>query len=627
MQGLSQTAARTHKHLLPGAIFAEPRVKSVTRADGCILLDSAIAAATPARCVGDWLEAAAAACPDRVFMAERDGHGAWRGLNYAGFLHRARQIGDWLLGAGAGPERPVAVLSENSLDHALMVFGALHAGVPVASLSPAYSLMSQDHAKLKAMIALLDPAVILVSDPGAYGRALQALAGQHQAVLVASKPGEGMAPMAELPGDGNSARLGAAFAAVTPDTVAKLLFTSGSTGMPKAVINTQRMLTASQEAHLAVCPLLARQPPVLVDWLPWSHTFGANFTTNTVLRNRGTMYIDAGRPMPGLIDQTVRNIKEIRPTACFNVPRGYELLLSALEEDADFRKVFFDMRYLFYAAAALPEGVWARLRALSVETTGRAMPMVSAWGSTETAPLATYCHFQAENSGNIGVPVPGVTLKLVPADAKQEVRVKGPNVTPGYFRQPELSAQAFDDDGFYRIGDAVRLADPENHSAGLFFDGRVSEDFKLTSGTWVSTGALRLAGIDALAPVAQDIVVAGHDRAEVGFLIFPNEAACRRLAGADADAPLAQVLAHPAVRDHVARGLAQMKAEAGGQSRHAARARLLVQPPSPDRGEITDKAYLNQRQVLASRPDDLAALYGTDPAGFITPADTPDTKG
>ncbi len=608
------------------ALFAAPRVIREDGADGSILLRSAIQAAPPARCVGDWLEDAAARWPRRVFMAERDTNGGWRRLGYGDFLRRARQIGDWLLGTGAGPGRPVAVLSENSLDHALIGFGAMHAGVPLASLSPAYSLLSQDNAKLKAMIALLDPAVILVSDPGPYGPALQALKGHHRARLLASKPGAGLEVLADVRGDGNSDRLRAAFAAVTPDTVAKLLFTSGSTGTPKAVINTQRMLTASQEAHLAVSPLLAKEPPVLVDWLPWSHTFGANFTTNTVLRNAGTMYIDDGKPMPGLIERTVRNIKEIRPTACFNVPRGYELLLPALEEDAAFREVFFAMRYLFYAAAALPEGAWARLRALSLETTGKAMPMVSAWGSTETAPLATYCHFQADRSGNIGVPVPGVTLKLVPAGEKLEVRVKGPNVTPGYFRQPDLSAQAFDDDGFYRIGDAVRLADPEDPVRGLFFDGRVSEDFKLTSGTWVSVGALRLAGIDALAPVAQDIVVAGHDRAQVGFLVFPNEPACRRLAGADADTPLAQVLAHPAIRTHVAQGLARLKAEGGGQSRHAARARLLADPPSPDRGEITDKAYLNQRQVLASRPDDLAALYGADPAGFIAPADTPDTK-
>jgi feruloyl-CoA synthase len=311
---------------------------------------------------------------------------------------------------------------------------------------------------------------------------------------------------------------------------------------------------------------------------------------------------------------------EIRPTACFNVPRGFDLLLQALEADAGFRKTFFDMRFLFYAAAALPESIWSRLRALSIETTGRAIPMVSAWGSTETAPLATYCHFQAARSGNIGVPVPGVTLKLAPAGDKLEVRVKGPNITPGYFRQPELTEHAFDDEGFYRIGDAVRLADPGDPNAGLYFDGRVSEDFKLTSGTWVSVGALRLAGIDALAPLAQDIVVAGHDRDSVGFLVFPNEAAARRLAAADADTPVAEILAHPAVREHVARGLARLKAEGGGASRHAARARLLVRPPDPDAGEITDKAYINQRQVLARRAADVDALFGPDPDAFIEPA-------
>ncbi len=620
MQNPSRHSARESRGDKPFVdIFATPRVKRNKGADGSILLSSAIAAGTPARCVGDWLESAADKWSQRDFMAERDGQTGWRRMGYGAFLHRARQIGDWLLGTGAGPERPVAVLSENALDHALVGFGAMHAGVPLASLSPAYSLMSQDHAKLKAMIGLLDPAVIFVSDPATYGKALNALSGHHRARLLASKPGAGVTALGAIEGEGDSDRLNAAFAAITPDTVAKLLFTSGSTGTPKAVINTHRMLTSTQEAHLAVCPSLAHEPPVLVDWLPWSHTFGANFTTNTVLRNGGTMYIDDGKPMPGRIERTVRNMKEIRPTACLNVPRGYELLLQSLEEDPAFRAIFFDMRYMFYAAAALSERVWARLRALSVETTGRAMPMVSAWGATETAPLATYCHFQAEQSGNIGVPVPGVTLKLLPAGGKHEVRVKGPNVTPGYFRQPELSAQAFDDEGFYRIGDAVRMADPDDPAKGLFFDGRVSEDFKLTSGTWVSVGALRLAGIDALAPVAQDVVVTGHDRSEVGFLVFPNEDACRRLAGADADTPLADVLAHPAIRAHVARGLAHLKDQGGGQSRHAARARLLAEPPNPDRGEITDKAYLNQRQVLANRQADLDALHGDDPTVFITP--------
>ncbi|MCC5987330.1 MAG: AMP-binding protein [Pararhodobacter sp.] len=479
--------------------------------------------------------------------------------------------------------------------------------------------MSSDHGKLRAMIDLLDPGVIFVSDPAAYAAALGALGGRHGARLVASNPGEGVTPTSVIEGDANSARVRAAFEAITPDTVARLLFTSGSTGSPKVVINTHRMLTSSQEAHLAVCPLLAEEPPALVDWLPWSHTFGANFTTNTVLRNGGTMYIDDGKPMPGMIERTVRNMMEIRPTACFNVPRGYDLLLQALEGDAAFREIFFNMRYLFYAAAALPESIWARLRALSEETTGRAMPMVSAWGSTETAPLATYCHFQADRSGNIGVPVPGVSLKLVPAGEKLEVRVKGPNVTPGYYRRPELSAQAFDEEGYYGIGDAVRLANPDDPNAGLFFDGRVSEDFKLTSGTWVSVGALRLAGIDALAPVAQDIVIAGHDRHAVGFLIFPNEAACRRLAGADAETPLSLVLAHAAVREHVAQGLAQLKEAGKGASRQAARARLLAAPPNPDKGEITDKAYLNQRHVLSNRADDVALLYGDDPGEFISP--------
>ena len=603
-------------------LFASPQTVRREGKGGAIYLSGGIEPGPAARCVGDWLETVARNWPERVFMAERDGQDGWRRMDYAGFRARARQIGDWLLAAGATVDRPVAILSENALDHALLAFGAMYVGVPVATVSPAYSLLSSDHGKLKAMIDLLDPSVIFISDPATYGTALNALKGRHSARLLASKPGEDVTPIGAIEGEAESARVRSAFDAITPDTMARLLFTSGSTGSPKAVINTHRMLTSSQEAHLAVCPLLAEEPPVLVDWLPWSHTFGANFTTNTVLRNGGTIYIDDGKPVPGLIEKTVRNMMEIRPTACFNVPRGYDLLLQALEDDAAFREVFFGMRYLFYAAAALPESIWARLRALSVETTGRAMPMVSAWGSTETAPLATYCHFQADRSGNIGVPVPGVSLKLVPTGDKLEVRVKGPNVTPGYFRRPDLSAQAFDEEGYYAIGDAVRLADPDDPNAGLFFDGRVSEDFKLTSGTWVSVGALRVAGIDALAPLAQDIVVAGQDRSEVGFLIFPNEAACRRIAGADPKTPLAEVLSHAAIRDHVARQLAKLKESGKGASRYAARARLLAAPPNPDKGEITDKAYLNQRQVLRNRADDVVLLYGDDPSEFIPPSET-----
>lgn len=609
-----------------GPLFAEPSVVLTKGPSGEIYLDCGHALPAPARCVGEWLEHWARETPDRDFIAERgSGHtsdsGGWRRFTYAQALARVRELAGGLLKTDAGVDRPLAILSENAVDHALLTLAALHVGIPVAAISTAYSLLSTDHAKLKSLIELLDPSLIYVSNAESYGAALAAIGGLHRATILSSAPGArpGVLSLPDFGASDNGAAVDSAFGRIGPDTVSRLLFTSGSTGLPKAVINTHRMMASNQEALRTLWPILDARPPVIVDWLPWSHTFGANYTTNLVLRNGGTLYIDDGKPMPQLIGRTIRNIKEVRPNLCFNVPRGYDLLVAELEADAEFRDAFFAMDLVFYAAAALPQTLWDSIHALSEKTVGRKIPLVSAWGSTETAPMATNCHFQAETSGNIGLPVPGTTLKILPNGNKLEVRVKGPNVTPGYYKNERATQAAFDAEGFYRIGDAVRLADPHDPAKGLFFDGRVSEDFKLTSGTWVNVGELRVAGIDALAPLAQDIVVTGHDRNDVGFLVFPNEAACRKLADAAPDIPIAEVLADAAIRDHVAAGLARMREQRGGSSRCAARARFLSTPPSADRGEITDKGYLNQRQVLSCRANEVEALYGDDPSLFIAP--------
>jgi feruloyl-CoA synthase len=412
----------------------------------------------------------------------------------------------------------------------------------------------------------------------------------------------------------------AALAQVGPDTVAKILFTSGSISEPKGVINTQRMLCSSQQGKAQLWPFLAQTPPVVVDWLPWNHTFGANHDFNLVLKHGGTLYIDGGKPMPGLFDTSIANLREVAPTLYFNVPRGFDMLVTALRADAGLRRTFFSrLQLVFYAGAALPQHLWQALIELSVQETGQAVPMVTAWGSTETSPLATDCHYQAPRSGVIGLPIPGTELKLVPSGGKLEIRVRGPNVMPGYLKQPELSAKAFDDEGFYLIGDAVRFFDPEQPQLGLVFDGRVAEDFKLTSGTWVNVGALRVKGIEMLAPLAQDIVVTGHDRDDIGFLVFPNAAACRQLAGLAADAPLADAVAHDAVRECLRQGLVALKRQAGGSSTHAARALLLAEPPSVDGGEITDKGYINQSMVLRRRAALVEQLYAevTD-AGIVS---------
>ena len=596
----------------PVALFAAPRVAVERRTDGTILLRSPIPLRPPARCLGDWLVAWAGRAPDRTFLAERPpGGGDWITVGYGAALDRVRAIGAGLLALGLSPERPLVVLSENGITHALLAFGAMHAGVPVAAVSPAYSLASRDHVALGEMIAALDPGAIFAADPVAYGPALRAIAGRHRAAILVDGPAiDSAIPVAALEATRAGPALDDAFAAIGGETIARLLFTSGSTGAPKAVVNTHRMLTANQEGKAQLWPFLEAAPPVILDWLPWSHTFGANHNLNLVLRNGGTLYIDRGKPAPHLFKTSLDNLRDVEPSIMFNVPAGYDMLMAALRDDAALARRFFGgVQVLFYAGAALPQHLWDGLRDLSIRTIGRPLPMVSGWGSTETAPMAMDCHFQAERSGNIGLPIPGCEVKLVPSGDKLEIRVRGINVTPGYWRRPDLTAAAFDEEGFYRIGDAVRFADPARPEQGLMFDGRVAEDFKLTTGTWVSVGTLRPRAIGFLAPVAQDLVVTGHDRGEVGFLVVPNVAACRQLSGLPEGAAVRDVLGHPTVRSAVAAGLARLKAESGGSAGHATRALLMDEPPSVDAGEITDKGYINQRAVLARRADLVTRLY------------------
>ncbi|MEL7471105.1 MAG: feruloyl-CoA synthase [Pseudomonadota bacterium] len=604
-----------------GALFAEPRVTTSYAADGSLLLEHPLPLPKGAHCVTEWLLRWAREAPDRVFLAERDGDG-WHTLTYARALTEMRDVAGWILSTEASPERPVMALSGNAVDLGVLSLAAMHVGVPIATVSTAYSLMSKDHGKLTDMTRLLDPAVIYVEDTGPFAAALDAIAPCHRGLILASADGAGRRSLlfsdARAPDAADA--VSTAFHEVGPDTIAKLLFTSGSTGTPKAVINTHRMLTASQEAHREVWTHLKHGPPVLVDWLPWSHTFGANFCTNMVLRNGGSMYIDDGKPVAPLIGRTVENFKSVRPTMALNVPRGYGMLAEALAQDTAFREIFFNMDLAQNAGAALPPSVRETFRKMSIETVGSELPFVASWGSTETSPLATHLHFPAEDAANIGLPVPGTTLKLVADGGKHEVRVKGPNVTPGYFRNPTRTAEAFDQNGFYRIGDALRLADANDPAKGLCFDGRVSEDFKLSSGTWVSSGELRLAGIDALAPLVQDIVVAGQDRDFVGFLLIPNPPACRRACALPETSAFEAVVDTPGIRDAIAHGLADLKSRGGGTSRYAARARFLLEQPDPDQGEITDKAYLNQRQILENRAYDVDVLFGDDPGGFIVPA-------
>lgn len=582
----------------PETLFATPEIIADRRADGSIILKSTTPLRESARCIGDWLEHWARQAPERIFLADRaSGDAPWSTITYRDALKQVRSAAAWVLAQGLSAERPLVILSDNSVEHALFALASQHVGVPSAAISPAYSLMSKDFDKLRSMVELLEPGAIYVSAMKPFAAALAAIEPLHSASIISGDAADtdaisfrAIAATQETP---DAAK---AFAAVTPDTIAKFLFTSGSTGTPKAVINTQRMLTSSQQAKAQTWSFLEGngRDVVILDWLPWSHTFGANHNFNLVLRNGGTLYVDGGKPAPGLFATSLANLRSVMPSVYFNVPRGFDMLI-----------------------AALPQNLWDALEELSIKTVGRALPMVSAWGSTETSPLATDCHFQAQRSGNIGVPIPGTELKLVPSGDKLEVRVRGPNVTPGYWKSPELTAQAFDAEGFYLIGDAVTFADPARPELGLFFDGRVAEDFKLNSGTWVSVGTLRVAGIAALAPLAQDIVVTGHGGDEVRFLVFPNTVACRAHAGLPDGADAKDVIGHDKVRSAIASGLAKLKAQSGNSSGHATRALLLAEPASVDGGEITDKGYINQRAVLTRRAKAVVTLNDEVSAEWI----------
>jgi feruloyl-CoA synthase len=591
------------------------------RADGAILARHPQPLATPARRCTDWLDRWARETPDRVFMAQRDGTGPWHTLTYGQTQRAARGIAAALVARGVSAERPVAMLSGNDLGQALLALGAQYAGVPVAPISPAYALMSQDHAKLKAVIGLLRPGLVYVAAAAPFAKALAAAVPLDVEVVSAVGGAEGrstVTPLADLMVTPWSGAAEAAHAAVGPDTIVKFMFTSGSTGMPKGVINTQRMLTTNAEMIAAQLPFVEETPPILVDWLPWSHTFAGNHNINFVLRNGGTFYIDEGRPMPGAIDLTIRNLTEIAPTVYFNVPRGFEVLAPALAANAALRKTFFSrLQALFYAGASLPQHIWDALQAASVAETGARTRFLTGYGSTETAPAALASTNRCTRSGMVGVPLPGVTLKLVDTAGKLEARLKGESITPGYWKAPEQTRAAFDDEGFYRIGDALKWADPADPTLGFLFDGRVAEDFKLTTGTWVSVGPLRADVIQALAPLIRDAVITGHDRDAVGALLIPDVEACRTLAGLAGDADPASLAVHPALKLAIQGRLRGLASTAHGSSSRIVRAAVLMAPLSLDAGEITDKGSINQRAVLTQRADLVEALYAPTPGDAI----------
>jgi feruloyl-CoA synthase len=588
------------------AWMAPPRAVRVPLDDGCFVLRSPEALQPYARCIGEWLQHWAVTTPDAPAFAERNPDGSFTRLSWRETRERVGRIAQALLDLRLPAHAPVVVLSDNSLEHLLLVLAAMHVGIPACTVSSAYCRLTKDYAKVHGILNTLGPALVYASDAAVYGPAI-ASSGLACPVVLGrgAETLPGARAFAELLEPKEGPGVMQAYEAITPDMHAKYLLTSGSTGHPKVVINTHRMLCANQQMIAQAWRFLAHEKPVLVEWLPWSHTFGANHNLHMVLRNGGTLVVDEGRPAPGLIEKTLANLAEVQPTIWFNVPRGFDMALPLLEaDDALARQVFARLRVVFYAGAALPQATWERLQAVARKARGEEVWLTTSWGSTETSPAITSAHWKLDRAGVIGGVLPGLELKFVPNGGKLEMRVRGVSIFPGYRNAPHLTAQAFDAEGYYCIGDAGCLVDEARPEQGVVFDGRVAEDFKLTTGTWVSVGTLRVKVVSALAPLAQDVVVTGHDRPEIGVLVFPSAQAAQ--------------LPKEEVARKIAAALRRLREEAAGSSTCPVRALVLAEPPSADAGEITDKGYLNQRAVLQRRAAQVERLHAGG-EGVITP--------
>ncbi len=588
-------------------LLAPRRVLRQELAGGAFVLRSPEPLRESARCVGEWLERWAHETPDAMAFAEPAPGGGWQRLSWAQLRQRVGAVADRLLtfiiDGHLNTQKPIVVLSDNSLDHLVLLLAGMHIGIAVCSISSGYCRLAQgDFSRVHGILKTLDPCLVYAHDAATYGPALRD--APFQPLVVFSQGSEtyaGAHTFAEWLAEVEGPAVMRAHAAVKPQDHAKYLLTSGSTGSPKVVINTHGMLTANQQMLAQTLRFLDHEKPVLLDWLPWSHTFGGNHNVNLVLRTGGTMYIDDGRPLPGLIDKTMAHLRQVQPTLHFNVPKGYDMMLPALEADTELARRFFaHLRMVFYAGSGMPQTTWERLEAVAAKVRDiRTDPVwfTTSWGSTETAPAVTFAHWKLERAGVIGLPMPGAEIKFVPNAGKLEMRVRGPNVFPGYRGNEAATREAFDEEGYYRMGDAGLLQDEADASQGIIFNGRVAEDFKLTSGTWVSVGTLRLQVVAALAPLAQDAVITGHDRNDIGALIFLTEAA--------------RQLPEPELRSQLQAALQRMKASGAGSSQMPRRLLLLADAPSMAAGEITDKGYVNQRLTLTRRAAEVEALYET----------------
>ncbi|MEZ4963005.1 MAG: feruloyl-CoA synthase [Saprospiraceae bacterium] len=599
--------------------FGKVDIRRTDHPDGTITLTSSVPLAAHPHRVTDRLAAWAGSKPNQVFLAQRNSAGQWEYLTYLETLRAVEKIAQSLLDRNLTPETPIAILSENSIEHALLGLAALHIGLPHTAISTAYSLRSRDFRKLGYCMEQLTPGLIFVQELAPYLPALKAVAGTAEIVtagraVISAKSNLPATPFSALRKTAPTAAVGAAFSAINPDSVAKILFTSGSTGEPKGVINTHGNLTANWQQITQTYPFLA-EGFTTVDWLPWNHTYGGNHNLGLVLFNGGTLYIDNGNPTPAGIPTTLENLREIAPTVYFNVPRGFEVLIPFLKKDKDLRENFFSrLDMLFNAGASLSQPAWDALDALAAETTGKKIVMGIGLGCTESSPGALFKQQEAGFAGLVGIPAPGLELKLVPRDGKLEARFKGPNISPGYWRHPNRTAEAYDPEGFFKTGDALRFADPHNPRAGLVYDGRLAEDFKLDSGTWVNAGLLRSRLIAASGGLVQDAVLTGLDRPFIGAIVFPNVDFLKRLTG---KSNYAAMVADERARLALKGTLEQLAAQNDHNAACIRRAVFADFKPSMDGGEITDKGTLNQSALRDNHPSLVEAIYANDHKAFV----------
>lgn len=602
--------------------YAERRVDIERREDGSMILRNPHPIGEPASNLIEPLRKWAVERADRVWLGKRRApepgqtYGDWETVTYAEANDRVNALAQGMLDRGLGPDAPLMILSGNSIEHALMTYAAILAGTPAVPVSPSYSLMSSDHEKLKYVVGLIEPKMILVQDSRPFEKALAAL--DLDGVTVVACEGPCDITYADLVATQPTDAVEESYKRLNWDMVAKYLFTSGSTGMPKAVITTHRMMCVnSVMAKNLIIEEEGEEPPTLLNWLPWNHCFGGNAVLNNLLTSGGTLYIDGGRPVPGAFEETLQNLREISPTTYSTVPAAYGMLVPALEEDDALARNFFaKLKFLSYGGAALAQDLYDRLQAVAIRIIGERLILSSGYGATETAPTIMNVHWETERMGLLGLPLPGIEIKLVPTGSKLEVRVKGDCITPGYYKNPEKTAEAFDEEGFYKLGDAAKFVNPDDPAEGLVFDGRVVEDFKLSTGTWVSAGRLRVQAVESSGGLLQDALVAGLDREYIGILGFPNVTACQACVG-DHSLNVEELVHHPKVLETLAEGLRFHNETNPGSSTRIKRALLMTEPPSVDKGELTDKGYINQSTALSRRADLVEKLYADPPGNDV----------